>query len=363
MDRRSFLSASLGTLFWGDVLSSFAHAAELFSHAPAAFDVVPVVGDGKWIWNEPPKDEEGYLEPRPFELKIGIELKTSGKKSQVIAGTPVPVDFPEQKIEDQSIEKKGCDAEIRTLDNGAASLIVRSSHSASKVVKATATFKLLLHKQYQRYSKDKFPPSQKLEDDIRSNFLGESPGIQSKAKEVKELAKQLSQDETHPWNKAQAFAQWIPRNIRGKPGRYTSVTAALKTRQGDCEEMSGLFVALCRASGIPARLILVPNHAWAEFYLVDNDGKGHWIPAHTACYFWFGWTGVHQLTLQKGDRILMPELNKTVRLQEDFVQSTGGRATPRFTAELRPLPRKPGDAPGPGAKRKEPTGQWTSMDV
>jgi len=33
-----------------------------------------VVGDGHWIWTEPPADGVGYLEPRSYSLKIGIEL-------------------------------------------------------------------------------------------------------------------------------------------------------------------------------------------------------------------------------------------------------------------------------------------------
>ena len=44
-----------------------------------------------------------------------------------------------------------------------------------------------------------------------------------------------------------------------------------------CEERAAVFIAFCRAVGIPARLVWVPSHNWAEFFLVDNDGKGQWI--------------------------------------------------------------------------------------
>ena len=81
---------------------------------------------------------------------------------------------------------------------------------------------------------------------------------------------------------------------------------SLRRRTGDCEELAGIFVALCRSAGIPARLVWVPNHNWAEFYLTDHEGQGHWIPAHTSCYTWFGWTGVHELVIQKGDRLSVP---------------------------------------------------------
>ena len=51
-------------------------------------------------------------------------------------------------------------------------------------------------------------------------------------------------------------------------------------------------------------------HNWAEFYLLDEQGEGHWIPAHTAAYSWFGWTGAHELVIQKGDNIRPPHNRK-----------------------------------------------------
>lgn len=72
--------------------------------------------------------------------------------------------------------------------------------------------------------------------------------------------------------RAARLAQWVPRNIRPQIGRFTSVEKALADRRGDCEEMSAVFVALCRAGGIPARLVWIPNHNWAEFYLTDEQG-------------------------------------------------------------------------------------------
>lgn len=50
---------------------------------------------------------------------------------------------------------------------------------------------------------------------------------------------------------------------------------ALRARKGDCNEYADLFVALCRAKGIPARVIRgyvskstnIPEHAWARVWL------------------------------------------------------------------------------------------------
>jgi len=58
---------------------------------------------------------------------------------------------------------------------------------------------------------------------------------------------------------------------------------AAENKKGDCTEYSDLFVALCRAKGIPARVItgytvrfdeVSPKHHWAEVYL---EGYG-WVP-------------------------------------------------------------------------------------
>ena len=69
---------------------------------------------------------------------------------------------------------------------------------------------------------------------------------------------------------------------KGKPGTsaaaYLGALWALNNRRGDCTEQADLFVALCRARGIPARRMsgylcdrnrrLVPAlfHDWAEYY-------------------------------------------------------------------------------------------------
>lgn len=59
---------------------------------------------------------------------------------------------------------------------------------------------------------------------------------------------------------------------------------ALRTRSGVCEDYSCLFVALCRASGVPARVVRghgynldndsQQSHAWAEFFLSSHG----WAP-------------------------------------------------------------------------------------
>jgi hypothetical protein len=324
-----------------------------------AFSVIPVVGDGYWIWNKPPEGPTGYLQPRSYSLDVGIELVGRGDADQVAATTSVPVDCPEQKIESQEIQTEGCLAEVRQVGPYARQLVLRAPHIApGQRITAVAHYKLTICKEFQGYQRDQFPETQTIPGDVRRQYLGDSPGIQTNAAVVHRLANELGAGLKHPWDLAQKFAAWIPRNIHPQLGKYTSVLAALENRLGDCEEMSAVFIALCRAMGIPARVVWVPNHNWAEIYLSDRAGVGHWLPVHTACYFWFGWTGAHELVLQKGDRLRVPESGRFFRLLEDWAQWMGRRPEVRYRAELTPLPPAPGADPGPGARSKVASGEW-----
>jgi hypothetical protein len=363
MDRRHFLKLGLGAAVCGSVKALGSDHSGLQSEAmpaPPAFSVIPVVGDGKFIWTRPPQGQTGYLEPRPYLLNVGIELTGRGGGTQIKATTPLPVDCPEQKLEGGELQTQGCEAQIREVGENARQLSLDAPQIAQgQTVFAKVTYKATLYKQYHNYQRGQFPQKQTVPADVGKLYLGESPGIQARSKEVRDLLNALRGDLKHPWDLAEKFAAWVPRNMQPLIGPYMGVIKALQKRQGDCAEMSAVFVALCRAAEIPARLVWIPNHNWAEIYLTDKAGKGHWIPVHTACYFWFGWTGAHELVIQKGDRVRMPERgNRFFRLQEDWMQWGGTRPTVRYLAELTPQPAKPGEDPGPGARRKDKTGEW-----
>ncbi len=65
-----------------------------------------------------------------------------------------------------------------------------------------------------------------------------------------------------------------------------SAREVLRTRVGDCNEHTALFVAMARAVGIPARvavgLVFVRGafyyHAWPEVYLDAGARRGLWLP-------------------------------------------------------------------------------------
>jgi hypothetical protein len=374
--RRDFLqSAALGicaapTFALGDKLATLRLDTNEESFVPPTRSVVPVVGDGKWIWNKPPEDATGYLEPRRFRLQVGIDVIGKGNVEGVTATTPVPIAAPEQEIVSERVRTEAAQAVIESIASNARQLRIFVPR-LGRGDKATAVgeFELELRKQYFAYESMRFPAVQTVPADVRKEFLGDSPGIQTRSAGVLSLLKQINTAqsfvERDPWLQAQAFAKWVGKHIVPKVGLYTSVDKALENRTGDCEEMAGVFVALCRSAGIPARLVWIPNHVWSEFYVSDSEGKGHWIPAHTACYHWFGWTGAHELVLQKGDRLKVPGKGTLVRLQQDRTQWLGTKPEVKFWAELTPIAADDTEvaleAAGPGARRKEPTGEWVPI--
>jgi len=68
----------------------------------------------------------------------------------------------------------------------------------------------------------------------------------------------------------------------GYKPKPAGATKALAQRKGDCTEYTHLFVAICRAKNIPAKVIsgyitkfdVTPRHNWAEVYLKEYG----WVP-------------------------------------------------------------------------------------
>jgi transglutaminase-like putative cysteine protease len=69
-----------------------------------------------------------------------------------------------------------------------------------------------------------------------------------------------------------------------------SALEVLKTRVGDCNEHTALYVAMARSLGIPARIAVglvymsgsmggaFYYHAWAEVWIAEGDDRGLWLP-------------------------------------------------------------------------------------
>ncbi|MEF8879386.1 MAG: transglutaminase-like domain-containing protein [Candidatus Thermoplasmatota archaeon] len=91
---------------------------------------------------------------------------------------------------------------------------------------------------------------------------------------------------------------WLKTNTKYQPHNTSfSVQTSyetLKKKTGDCDDLSFLYISLCRSIGIPARFISgfsveqidnntsATGHAWVEIYVGNQLGYNGWIPVECA---------------------------------------------------------------------------------
>jgi hypothetical protein len=111
-------------------------------------------------------------------------------------------------------------------------------------------------------------------------YLESSDFIQSKDRKIIQQAKKIVGPETNALKAAILLNNWLYKNIKKFPTiSIPSSTEVLHTMEGDCNEHTYLFVALARALGIPAKvlvgLVYRDNrffyHAWPAVFV------GEWL--------------------------------------------------------------------------------------
>jgi transglutaminase-like putative cysteine protease len=115
-----------------------------------------------------------------------------------------------------------------------------------------------------------------------ADYLKPAPFIESDAPEIRDEAARALEDVT---GGARARAERLTRHVNGLLEKRPTVSLpsaldVLRTKVGDCNEHTALFVALARAAGIPSRIAVgltaVRNafyyHAWPEVWVEEDDG-------------------------------------------------------------------------------------------
>jgi transglutaminase-like putative cysteine protease len=120
-----------------------------------------------------------------------------------------------------------------------------------------------------------------------SRYLAPEPLIESDAPEIRDEAERAVAGAQG----ARARAERLTRHVNGllekKPTiSLPSAREVLRTKVGDCNEHTALFVAMARAIGIPSRIAVglayvrgaFYYHAWPEVYLDEGRDRGLWLP-------------------------------------------------------------------------------------
>lgn len=107
----------------------------------------------------------------------------------------------------------------------------------------------------------------------------------------------LNMSSTNSFLLAKALFTWLKENVHYQTHTAVGVQPAVQTlalKTGDCDDLSFLYISLCRAVGVPARFIrgyLISDtqpmdavaHAWVEVFIGPGLGVGGWIPVECSC--------------------------------------------------------------------------------
>jgi hypothetical protein len=120
-----------------------------------------------------------------------------------------------------------------------------------------------------------------------ARFLAPEPFIESDDEDVRAAAEEAVRGVKEARAQAEALTRYVNATVQKKPTvSLPSAREVLRTKIGDCNEHTALFVALSRAVGIPARIAVglafvrgaFYYHAWPEVYLDEGNGRGRWLP-------------------------------------------------------------------------------------
>ena len=268
-------------------------------------------------------------------LRAGIIIEPGANMTDVSVSVPIPMEWNEQKI--LKIDEK-IDAALsgkikyNVINGGGKEAIFDlGKMRPHRQVEIVVTVELENYELLPPTQTDCYVIPKRMPQDV-AQFLKESPKIESNKHQriFLKMYNDITKDKTTDWEKVEAVYRYVQDNVkyndagagREAKGAYALTQMPAGQWEGDCKDMCSLFAAICRAGKVPARLVQVPGHCYAEFYLqlneetetVDNaaDGakkvkstaampKGFWFPCQVAGTYSFGGIPERRVILQKGD--------------------------------------------------------------
>jgi transglutaminase-like putative cysteine protease len=123
-----------------------------------------------------------------------------------------------------------------------------------------------------------------------AEYLKPEPFIESDAPEIREEAEKAVAGAVGTRARAEKLTRYVNALLDKKPTvSLPSALEVLRTKVGDCNEHTALYVAMARSVGIPARIAVGLTyvrgltgafyyHAWPEVYIDEGANRGMWLP-------------------------------------------------------------------------------------
>jgi hypothetical protein len=269
--------------------------------------------------------------PTTQRVRIGLSVKASGGPCKGIYATlPVPMEWPEQvvKVVEEDVTPNAKLGKNRLLGGTVTQMIVEIPQLATgQEARAVVTYEVTRRTLLPPEKTDEFQIPAKPGTPLRV-YLSPSPYIESTNGKIVSLAREITAGKENAWSEVEAIYDWVRENVEYKTGELKGAARALADKTGDCEELTSLFVALCRAHKVPARCVWVDGHCYPEFYLQGEDGQGYWFPCQAAGTRSFGGIEEVRAILQKGDSFKDPDRRERQRYVSEFLKVAAKSAAP-----------------------------------
>jgi hypothetical protein len=276
-------------------------------------------------------------------LQVGLIVKAGpGPCRGILATAPMPIDWPEQtvKIIHKDVTPHVKKLTYRPLTGAKQMLVEIPLLPAGEEARALVTLEITRNPLLPPDDPQAFTFPGKSAKDVRG-YLIDAPYIESRSPKIRRLAQESLAGKGSAWEKVEALYDAAREKVQYRFGPLKGGLKALEVGEGDCEDISSLFIALCRASDIPARTVWVgrpsSGHCYPEFYLEDTEGKGHWIPCQAAGDRAFGSMPELRPILQKGDDFKIPEHRERQRYIAEHFRAADAKAAPMVQFFCEPI--------------------------
>ena len=273
---------------------------------------IPAVSHGQFLDEENASTAERLAHQKPVQMQVGVVIHAAASPLKGIkCSVPVPMEWPEQQVkvvqEESSPQVRRVSYEM--IGDSVKRMVMQIPFvGPGETAQVLVTLECVRHHIVAPKATDQYsiPTRKQLTPSLRK-YLGPSPFIETKHSKIRKQAKEFTKNENNAWSQVEAMYDWVRNHVTYKNGPQKGAYKALKEKEGDCEELTALFVAFCRVNGIPARTVWIPGHCYPEFYLVDPQGEGQWFPCQAAGTRAFGSMPEYRPILQKGDNFRIPE--------------------------------------------------------
>ncbi|MEM7457695.1 MAG: transglutaminase domain-containing protein [Planctomycetota bacterium] len=264
--------------------------------------------------------------PLSYKWRVGVQIQTGDRPCKNLRLTiPVPVDWPEQvvEIDEESIPVQFTDLDYRDGESGIRQIVAGIRHiDANTEVTMTVTYNVQVSPINGPTDTSIYSIPEEVPRELRQ-YLGTSPGITFRNSKMRRQVREIVAEHEMAWNQVEGIYDWIRDNVEYRQITMSDSLSVFRAGEGCAEDLVGLFVAMCRAHEVPARMVWVDGHQYAEFYLADNTGEGHWFPCNVAGLRDFGSISDPRIILQKGDDIDVPEKSESQRYVAEHLSGSG----------------------------------------